>query len=456
MKRALVLALLTGPALSAQVTINLVNGGAEAAAGAFYDFGKVAQGDAKDTRFRLRNPATGALTVSNVAATGLGFTVADRPSLPFVVAPGNFQDIVVRFTAGTPGNYSGSLTVNATTLGLQGTSAAAPVLSVLTGCTSSGSNAVDFGRIESGQTRPCSFSLRNPSALSMTIATLAVTGDGFKGPSDVAAPLTLTAGQTVNFTVTFTPGTAAVFVGALAVETRSYPLAGAAFYAPLGKPSLQFDQMLESAKQPRLSMALPVPASADASGLVTLTFTPDSRLVTDDLAIVFLATGGRTIGYSVRKGETQVLLGGQAAAAFQTGTVAGRLRFTLSSPPQGFASDPASELAIAAAPVLADRASAARRPGFVDLHIYGFDNTLSAGAVSFLIADASGAAVNGGSQSADVSADFRAYFAKAQAGGAFHLIVTFPVSGDASALRTVSATLSNSTGKSTQVSVVIP
>ena len=128
MKRALVLALLTGPALSAQVTINLVNGGAEAAAGAFYDFGKVAQGDAKDTRFRLRNPATGALTVSNVAATGLGFTVADRPSLPFVVAPGNFQDIVVRFTAGTPGNYSGSLTVNATTLGLQGTSAAAPVL----------------------------------------------------------------------------------------------------------------------------------------------------------------------------------------------------------------------------------------------------------------------------------------------------------------------------------------
>jgi len=187
-----------------------------------------------------------------------------------------------------------------------------------------------------------------------------------------------------------------------------------------------------------------------------LGFTPDTTLALDDPAILFTTTGARAVNYAVKQGETQVLLGGQTSAAFQTGTTAGRIRFTLSPPAQGFASDPTTVLAIAPAPVAIDRAVASRRLGYIDVHVYGFDNTLSAGPMSFAFADAGGAAISGGTQSADFSGDFKTYFGKGLAGGSFHLVVTFPVSGDASGVVSVSTTLANSSGKATQVGLQIP
>src|SRR5262249_36624558 len=156
---------------------------------------------------------------------------------------------------------------------------------------------------------------------------------------------------------TFTPNAAAVYSGTLLVDTLSFGLTAAAFDAPLATPALQFDQPLQSALQSPLRISLPSPASADASGFLALSFAPDSTVVADDPAILFLSTGGRSVPWSVKKGDTQVLLGGQASTAFQTGTTAGRIRFTFSAPAQGFASDPTAEFAIPAAPVTIDRTS---------------------------------------------------------------------------------------------------
>ena len=47
---------------------------------------------------------------------------------------------------------------------------------------------------------------------------------------------------------------------------------------------------IKSAQQRRLSMRLPSAAPAAASGFVNLAFIPDTTLVTDDPAVVFLAT----------------------------------------------------------------------------------------------------------------------------------------------------------------------
>lgn len=455
--KASLLAALLWPAMAwGQIAITLISGGAELSTGSLYDFGKVAQGDVKDTRFRLRNSGVSALTVSSLAATGLGFSISNRPSLPFPITPGDAYDILVRFTAGTPGNYSANLQINTTNLALLATAVAPPVVAVLAGCTGAGTNSIDFGSVQRGQTRVCNLSIRNPSTQSMALSALAVTGAGFSGPTGVRVPLTLSAGETAAFTLSFTPPLAAVFSGTFTVETRSYSLTGAGFDVPLPQPLLEFDAPPESARQSRLSARLATPATADAAGFVTLSFTPDSTLTADDPAILFTATGSRSVAYSVRAGETQVQLGGQTATVFQTGTTAGRIRFTLAAPAQGFASDPATVLVIPPLPVGVDRALASRRPGFIDVHVYGFDNTLSAGQMSFGFSNSSGAAIDGGALSADFSANFRTYFVQAQAGGSFHLIVTFPVSGDASTLQSLKATLANSTGKSTEIGITIP
>jgi hypothetical protein len=454
-------ALLLPAGACGQIAITLLSGASEISTGSFYDFGKVAQGDVKDTRFRLRNPGVDALTVSKIAVTGLGFSIAGGGALPVLLAPGNFLDTTARFTAGTPGSYSANFQIttqaSTTSLALLASSVAAPVVAVLTGCTGAATNSIDFGRVEQGQTRLCNLSVRNPSAQPMAISTLAVSGAGFSGPTGVRAPLTLAAGATTAFTLSFTPDSAALFSGTFTVETRSYPLAGAGFDAPLPKPSLEFDSPPESALQSRLSIRLPSPATATGSGLVMIAFTPDSPLAVDDPAILFTATGSRSLPYSVSKGDTQMQFpGGQTSAVFQTGTTSGRIRFTLVAPAQGFASDPTTVLVIPPAPIGIDRAVASRRTGFIDLHVYGFDNTLSAGPIAFAFSNSLGTPIDGGNQSADFSADFKTYFVQALAGGSFHLIVTFPVSGDVSTLSSVNASLANSTGKSTGIAVPIP
>jgi hypothetical protein len=469
MTRAILGVLFATAMAHAQVVISTGNGIGEVATGTLYDFGRIAQGDTRDVRFHLRN--TGALPLAICSAsttTGQGFSITDRLSLPFIIPVGGMQDVTVHFAAGAPGVYSAAFLskstymggckeqVNTTSVLLQATSVVPPVVTVLSGCTFPKPDTIDFGRAPAGQPSRCDFTLSNETSQPMTVAAFAVTEkeDVFQGTSGVH-PLTIAAGGATSFSVTFTPPEAAVYRGALQVDTRSYTLTGTGFDEPLGKPSVQFDRPPASAQPTRMSVVLPSPASAAASGFITLSFHPDSKAATDDPAVLFVATGGRSIPYSVAKGETQVLLNGQVSTPLQTGTTAGLLQFSFSAPAQGFAGDPSSSVAIPPEPVFLDHASAARRPGFLDLHVYGYDNTLSAGAVSFTIADGSGATVDGGSQSADFSTDFRSYFTRAQAGGAFHMVVTFPVSGDASALGSIRVSMANSTGKAAEASATI-
>src|SRR5437762_10049074 len=122
------------------------------------------------------------------------------------------------------------------------------------------------------------------------------------------------------------------------------------------KPLLEFDSgAVQSAQQRRLTMRLPTAAPATGSGFVNLAFLPDTTVVTDDPAVVFLATGTRSLPFSVSQGSTLVLIGGQASVAFQTGTSSGRIRFTLSG--ISTAGDPTTLLPIPASSISLDTAT---------------------------------------------------------------------------------------------------
>ncbi|MBZ5632374.1 MAG: choice-of-anchor D domain-containing protein [Acidobacteriia bacterium] len=453
MTRAIILAFLLPLAADAQIgqlALFAMNGSTEVPIGGALDMGKVATGDTVSVRIRLRNTGAGTLNITRFSSDGAQFRF-EAPSVPFPIAPGKVQDVLLSVSASTPARYSANLQVTSdvNTIGVMAiaTVVVGPLLTVFPVCTGSDGPppSIDFGSVQSGQLRLCNFYLKNPSAQEMTIATFQVTGSGFQISTGPKAPFKIAAGDTTAFVVTFTPNAAGLFTGALAIETRTYALKGAAFDTPLSKPLLEFDSgPVQSAQQRRLTMRLPAAATAAASGSIFLAFLPDTTLVTDDPAVVFLATGTRSLPFSISKGSTQISINGQTSALFQTGTSVGRIRFTISGITTD--GDATTLLTIPASPVSLDTATATRRTGNLDIQLTGFDNTYSAGAMTFTFFDTSGQTLQPGTISADFTQDFRAFFTKTQAGSMFQVRVSFPVTGDTSGIGSVDVQLTNSAG----------
>lgn len=455
MRKIILLAFLLPLAARAQIALYTVNNGVETPIGAVLDLGKVAAGDTVSVRIRVRNVGAKTANITYFFADGVGFSV-DRPSLPFPVAPGSVQDALLSFSQSTVAPlYPGTLSIKSDINNISVTVIAAvvvgPVLTVFPVCTGSNGSppSIDFGLVQAGHLRLCNFSLQNPGAQDMTISTFQITGAAFQISPGLSAPFTIPAGGAVTFVINFTPSAAASYTGSLAIATRTYALTGTAFNAPLPTPLLEFDSgPIQSAQQRRLTMRLPSAASSSASGLVNLAFVPDTTLVTDDPAVVFLATGTRSLPFTVTQGSALISIGGQTSAMFQTGTTSGQIRFTLWGVQT--AGDATTVLTIPATAISIDSAIATRRTGDLDIQVTGFDNTYSAGAMTFTFFDTSGHALPPGAIHADFTQDFRTFFTKAQAGSAFQVRVSFPVTGDTSGIGSVDVQLTNAAGVETQ------
>ncbi len=446
MRSAVLALLLLAPAAWAELAIYAVVDGAEQPLGSFYNLGKVAAGDTLVIDLRVRNPGPGAVQITRFTADGVGFSL-ELPVLPFTIQAGNFARAQLVFRGDMAAMYSANLQLNGISVIVAATVVPAPLLTVFPVCTGTNPNKIDFGSVEFGKLRLCNFNLQNASAEAMTISTFAVTGDGFSGPMGRTAPFTLAAGETTSFVVHFVPPRAGSFTGALKIEAQTYVLSGTGLNPPLPKPVLDLESApLASAQQRRLTMRLPEPAPFDATGQVQLSFTPDSTVVSDDPAVMFTVNGARSIAFTVQQGSAEVLLGGQPFAMVQTGTSAGRMKFTLSGIVSGFASDPTTLFTIPPRTLALDTIDALLGFANVDVRMTGFDNTYSAGAMSFTFYDAAGKVIGGGPVRADFSGAFRAFYSSTKAGSAFQVTVSFPVAGDATAVGSVEVELSNAAG----------
>jgi hypothetical protein len=446
----MMLVLLLPLAARAQLALFQMNGSTEVPIGAALNLGRVAAGDKVSVRIRVRNTGAGTATITRFSADGAGFSI-DRPSLPFPIAPGSAQDALLNFSANLPATYSANLQVSTATSAVSTIALATVVigaeLTVFPVCTGSDGPpaSIDFGRVQTGQLRLCNFYLRNPGAQAMTVTTFQVTGTGYQISSGPKPPFTIAAGDTTAFVINFTANTVGVYTGSLAIETRTYVLTTTVFDAPLPKPLLEFDSgPVQSAQQRRLTMRLPSAAAASATGSVNLAFLPDSAVLADDPAVVFVATGTRSLPFSITQGSTAIAINQQASAIFQTGTSSGRIRFTVSGITTD--GDPTTLLTIPASAISLDTVTATRRAGNLDIAVIGFDNTYSAGNMTFTFLDTAGQALTPGAIRANFTADFRAFFTKTQAGSAFQVQISFPVTGDTSGIGSVDLQLTNSAG----------
>ena len=442
--RLALVSILTCCAAFAQLQLFTFDGTTEKPVSAITDLGTVPAGDSRDVRIRARNNTAAAIALQSVALAGSGFSITSAPSLPFLVAPTNFAEVRVRFSATALGSYSATLAVNSIQTLLRASVVASATISVVNNTVASlltSGATLDFGRVQKGHSAVQQLRVANGNDAKVTIQSCAVSGDAFHAAA-LQCPMALAPGDAIIISVSFDPKTAGSQTGTLSLDTRTFALVGVAFDPPLPQPSIAFNSPLSSATQQHLSIQLASIAESSGDGTVSMTFQPASAGMVDDPAVRFTSSGARTLSFHVKEGDLTGTFPNGVDTVFQTGTTAGVIvfRVKLGDYDQSF------PFSIAPAPMYVDHASASRRVSDLDVSITGFDNTGTAGRFSFTFFDKSGNTVQPGAIRADWSESFFNYFRSSKAGGSFTMRATCPVSGDASQIAGVELEMTNSTG----------
>jgi hypothetical protein len=279
--------------------------------------------------------------------------------------------------------------------------------------------------------------------------------------SELPAGLSMSAAGAISGTPT-TPGAATIVV---TVKDSSGASTNRSFAVTIGLPaapplSLNIAGISDTAnplQQPRLQVTLGSGYPVDVVVTLTLTFTPDSG--GDDPTIQF-SSGGRTAHIIVPAGA----LTGATDVGVQTGTVAGLITITaqLQASQQDVTPSPVPRRTIriaAAAPVIVPGTLTAVRNGAgfkVTLTGYATDREMTQ--AIFVFTAAAGGNLQTTTLTVPLDAMFAAYFGGASAapfGSQFTYTQPFTVTGSAQSIASVTVTLVNRIGQSTQVTATL-
>jgi hypothetical protein len=444
--RLLLLLLAAVPAAWGQFQLYLVSGTLEQPVAPVYDLGSVEPGLSASVQFRIRNIGGSNALLDLLSVKGSGFSLTGGPALPATVGPQKSIDFTVIFQSAGIGGYSASLDSVGISVLLTAT---VPVelttlLATGTGTQPLGAAPVNFGAVQLGSTATQHVVLTNQANVQLVVPGLVTTGTAFSlSPTPPGA--TLPTGtliqpvQSAGFDVQFTPTATGAASGFLLIGNRSYQLTGTGTQPALPTPRLtvSLPQAL-SAQQGSVTVNL-TQAAIGGTGTVSLAFQPSVAGATDS-AIAF-SSGGQSAPFTFSTGDTQAHFGAQTSLAFQTGSTAGTLTINVQL---GTQSDQQS-IAIQPAVVAVTTAQASRTTGAIEVDLAGFDNTRSAGAVTFTFFDSNGNPIAPGAITTNNTAAFAAYFQNATA-GTFLLKAVFPVTGDATKIAAFQADLTNSAG----------
>jgi hypothetical protein len=420
----------------AQLTLYQLSDGHEQPAPAVLNLGMALTGDAQEATLRARNEGVAKATLEKLFVAGSGFELVRYPTIPWIIAAGDYVDFGVRFAPQQYGSYSASLTVNSTILLLVGRTSAA--LSLTDGSTVLGSIApIDFGNTEGGTAKIRTFALRNDTTITLPVPIVTALGDAFHGPHGLTGVTELRPGSSASFTLTFAPLGSGPADGWLQVGERAYRLLGTGTNPPFPKPVLLLENGYPaSGSLGRVLVRFGAAATFDATGTLKLDFQPNTPGVVDD-AVQFTA-GGRRVAVTAKQGQ----MAASADAEFQTGTTAGVITFTVTL---GGWTDTFT-VPVAAERVSLTAAKAQRSPDRIQIDLTSFDNTRSISRLVFTFYLNTGRAHPNGSVTVDAGPDFTRYFESSRLGGSFALRVTFPITGDAGALSGVEMEATNNAG----------
>ena len=183
------------------------------------NFGNVTVGLTNTQMFTISNPGTANLSVTQASLTGTGFGLSGL-TLPLSIAPGSSAAFTVSFTPSSASSVSGSLTLvnNALSsplvLAISGTGVSA-VAKLAASPTS-----LSFGNINTGASGTQTVTLSNTGNSSVSVSQINISGTGFSA-SGLGLPVTLAAGQSTSFGVTFAPTSAGSLSGSVAISSNA-------------------------------------------------------------------------------------------------------------------------------------------------------------------------------------------------------------------------------------------
>lgn len=198
------------------------------------DFGSVGVGSSASQTEIVSNHGTQDLTLTNISATGAGFSISGFPGRT-VLPPGHTIKLTVTFKPGSTGQQTGNISVSTSTQQAQ-------VMATLTGTGATSRlsmtpSAVNFGNVSVGSPASQTMKLTDQGTESVLIISASISGTGFS-VSGLSTPQTLMPNQSVTFTVEFNPKTAGSETGKISVVanggTEAIDLSGVGVSSSVG------------------------------------------------------------------------------------------------------------------------------------------------------------------------------------------------------------------------------
>jgi len=207
------------------------------------NFGKVSVGKPATQTVSVSNAGTVAINITQATFSNTQFSLAGT-SLPMALGVGQSGTFAVAVDPTAAGNVTGTVTVTGdagsppvvASLAATAVAATQPQLSVTP-------TSIDFGTVSNGLKGTANLALNNLGSADLTISMITLTGTAF-GISGITTPKTISAGQSAQATVTFSPTTAGAASGSIAIvsndptnPTLNIPLSGTGSAAPTGQLS---------------------------------------------------------------------------------------------------------------------------------------------------------------------------------------------------------------------------
>ncbi len=429
------------------------------------NFGNVPTTSSTAITFTLFNGTASSINPQQIVTL---LTATNNPSTPFklgtlpqAIAAGASGTFAVTFQPGNTNVQQVTMQVGSSDFLLQGAGTASVVGDIssltITYTNSTGVNLsaqpatpIDFGSTITGvgANPTLLFTVNNPATTigPVTVPNITVTGVGFAVSGTNPAPLSIQPGASATFKLVFTPTGTGTYTGTLAIGSRTFSVQGESIASSFPTPSITIDQQpLMSQKQAHVTVQLASAAPTAEIGTLTMQFTPSVANINDDPAVEFVSPTGRQLQVTVNSGAEVAAYNGQSAITFQTGTTAGTITFTLQFPNQA----PVTQTyTITPTQVQITSGTAVIQAPNLVVTLTGYDNTYSAGALSFTFYDTTGRVLTPTAISVNATPAFHTYFfGETQMGGAFSVQASFPTSGDPTQVGSVAVTVGNSVGQ---------
>jgi len=220
------------------------------------NFGTVLVGGNQSQSATLTNTGSSSLVISQAAVSGAYFQLSGL-TVPVTLNPGESTQVIVSFAPQSGGPQSGSIVFTtddavpvlqssvqrenfkrrssgkggATSTGSDGVSITLSGTGMTPGQLAAAPTSVGFSNVQAGTSQNQTVTLNNSGGSSVSISQALVTGSGFS-LSGISVPLTLAAGQSTTFTVSFAPQGAGTVNGNIALtsnvsnSTLNVPLSG--------------------------------------------------------------------------------------------------------------------------------------------------------------------------------------------------------------------------------------